>query len=87
MIKPPQKRSNTYPTKGDVIHQYNNKSSLERLQTLLAMVWMDNLTVDEKVNYCDGEIDTKKLYETYELYNWPTVLNKLDKLKEKYSKL
>ncbi len=87
MIKPPQKRSNTYPSRGDVITKYNRKTSLERLQAILAMLWMDNLTVEEKIKYCNGKIDVKKLYETYELYNWPIILDKLTKLKEKYNKL
>ncbi len=74
-----------------------DKNSLNRIQGLLAMLWIENLTPTQKRNYCKAiektniySFDvyrTQKLYDYYKLYNWPIALIKLNKLKQKYNKL
>lgn len=94
MIKPIIKRSNGISAPGEMMGGNNKHTSLERLQTLLAMIWIENLTSTEKSNYC-REIEktnlyahdvyaAQKLYDYYNLHKWPRALKILDRLKNKY---
>lgn len=94
MVKHIQKRANKISGSGDIIAEPENETSLERLQRYLAMIWVDNLTASQKRD-CIKVIETVKtyhedapfiirLYDYYDLYKWPSVLLKLERLKKKY---
>jgi hypothetical protein len=96
MIKAPIKRPTDISTGTTIVAMGDEKSSLERLQLYFAMIWVSNQTDGEKEsylkemerikNYDEYTSKNQKLYDYYELHAWPIVLQKLDKLKKKYSK-
>ncbi len=95
MIKRTQNSHDLFMTKADSLLKSAKKTSLERLQGYLTLLWIEDLSAPDKRQYCREmtklkkyEITTPhylKLYDYYELYKWPIALEKLNKLKKKYN--